>query len=372
MRATPMAAIANRYVLQETAQTWVAVTAVLLVILLTNQFAQVLGEAASNEVPKDAVLVVLLLTSIQYLTILIPVGLFLSILLALGRLYRDSEMYALMACGIGPVQLYRPLLLFGGVLAALVGVLALQGAPWAIDQVRQIVERARERADLRLIEPGRFVSFGQADAVAYAEQVSRDGHLHKVFVQRRTDAGIEVVVAEEAWQEDTADAGVKMLTFRNGRRYEGEPGSARFTIVEFAQHGVPYSLPARATDNAEPRSRPLAALLNSSDLKDIAELQWRISAPVMVLVLALLAVPLSRSSPRQGRYAGVGAGVLVYISYANLLGAAKVWLERGKVPVFIGMWWVHALFAAAAAALLIYRYGPVRWPAALRRRGRTP
>jgi len=364
-----MTAIANRYVFRETAQTWVAGTAVLLVILLTNQFAQVLGEAASNQVPKDAVLVVLLLTTIHYLTFLIPFGLFLSILLALGRLYRDSEMYALMACGIGPTQLYRPVLLFGSLLAAFVGVLALEGAPWAMQRVGQIIEEARERADLRLVEPGRFVSVG--DWVFYAEQVSRDGHLHNVFAQHRTDSGIEVVVAEEAWPEDTANPSVKMITARQGRRYEGEPGSARFKIVEFAQHGFPYSLPTRIADDAEPNARPFLLLLGSSNRKEIAEMQWRISVPVMALVLAFLAVPLGRSSPRQGRYAGVAAGLLVFFSYANLLGAAKVWLERGKVPPVIGMWWVHALFAAGAAALLVYRYGSLRWPVVLRRRGRT-
>ena len=74
----------------------------LLLILMTNQFAQVLGDAASNLLPKEAVFLVMGLTSVQYLTILIPIGLFLAIMLSLGRLYRDSEMAALMACGIGP------------------------------------------------------------------------------------------------------------------------------------------------------------------------------------------------------------------------------------------------------------------------------
>lgn len=367
-----MAAIANRYIFKEAAQTWMAVTAVLLLILITNQFAQVLGEAASSRLPKDAVFQVLLLTCVQYLTILIPVGLFLSILLALGRLYRDSEMYALMACGIGPAQLYRPLLLFGGTLAVIVGLLALEVSPAAVREVRQIVQEAREHSDLRVMEAGRFVSFGQTDAVAYAEQVSADGHLHNVFVQRRNEAGVEVIVAEEAWQEDTADPNVKMLTFRRGRRYEGEPGSARFRIVEFAEHGIPYSLPTQVTQSTEPESRSPVALFNSSDLADTAELQWRISVPVMAMVLAFLAVPLGRSSPRQGRYAGLGAGVLIYISYANLLGAAKVWVERGKVPPLIGMWWVHALFAIGAVVLLMVRYGSPRWPGWLRWRRASP
>jgi lipopolysaccharide export system permease protein len=160
-----------------------------------------------------------------------------------------------------------------------------------------------------------------------------------------------------------------MLTFRNGRRYEGEPGSARFRIVEFATHGMPYSLPTQTASRTAPQARSAMALVNSPELADRAELQWRLSVPVMAVVLAFLAVPLGRSSPRQGRYAGIGAGVLIYVSYANLLGAARVWMERGKVPALIGMWWVHALFAAGAVVLLMARYGLLRWPIRLARRG---
>lgn len=354
--------LTSRYVFREAAQAWVAVTVVLLLILLTTQFAQVLGDAASNRLPKEAVLQVMLLTSIQYLTILIPVGLFLSILLAMGRLYRDSEMYALMACGIGPARLYRPLLAFAALLSIAGGWLALDTAPWAIRQVQGIVEEARARTDLRVMEAGRFVSFGHADAVVYAESVSADGRLGNVFVQRRDGATVEVVVAEEAWQRDTENPGVKMLTFRNGRRYEGEPGSHRFRVIEFTEHGIPYSLPMQAPVALEPESQPLVALLGATTPGAAAELQWRLSVPVMALVLAFLAVPLARSSPRQGRYAGIGAGILIYVSYANLLGAAKVWTERGELSPVVGMWWVHALFLVAAVVLLGVRFGGWRLP----------
>jgi lipopolysaccharide export system permease protein len=361
-----MASIANRYVLRETAQTWVVVTLVLLAILLTNQFAQVLGDAAANRLPRQALLLVMYLTSLQYLTILIPVGLFLSILLALGRLYRDSEMYALMACGIGPAQLYRPLLGFAAVLAALVGWLALEITPWAVREVKEIAQQARMRADLSVMEAGRFVSFGQAEAVVYAQEVA-GGRLHNVFVQRRSGKAVEIVVAEEAWQQPTADPDVRMLTFARGRRYEGDPGSMRFRVVSFAEHGVPYSLPFSSAPNLDPEARPLAELAASEDPHDVAELQARVSVPLMVLVLALLAVPLGRSSPRQGRYAGLAVGVLVFSNYLILLGVARVWVERARVPEFIGMWWVHALFAAAAVLLLGFRYGGWRLPS---RRGR--
>jgi lipopolysaccharide export system permease protein len=97
--------------------------------------------------------------------------------------------------------------------------------------------------------------------------------------------------------------------------------------------------------------------LLSDDLGAKAELQWRISVPLGLLILTLLAVPLSRSKPRQSRYGGLASGVLIYIIYANLLAAAKVWVEDGEIPVFVGLWSVHAVFLLVAVLMLLWQYG---------------
>lgn len=352
-----MSSILSRYLLKETAQTWVVVTMVLLLILLTNQFAQVLGDAAANKLPKDLVFTVMGLTSLQYLTILIPIGLFLSIMLALGRLYRDSEMSALMACGVGPRALYRPLIFFALLLAAVVGWLALVVSPAAIREVQLIAEEAKQRIDLRVLEAGRFITFKDPEAVMYAESISADGVLGNIFVQRRIGAQVEVIVAERAWQSASSEENVKVLRFANGQRYEGEPGSPRFRIVSFKEHGIPFALPSAGPLEFKPETRQLTDLLGADDPYDKAELQWRLSVPLAVLVLMILAVPLSRSAPRQGRYGGLAAGVLIYIIYVDLLAAAKVWVEREQIPVFLGLWWVHVLFLLVGLVLLARQFG---------------
>jgi len=352
-----MSSILSRYILRETAQTWLVVTFVLLLILLTNTFAQVLGDAASDRLPRDAVFYVMALTSIQYLTILIPIGLFLSIMLALGRLYRDSEMAALMACGIGPAALYRPLSLLAVALSLLVGWLALDIAPRALYEIQVVAEDTKKRLDLRVLEAGRFIALGEANAVMYAESISADGVLTNVFVQRAIDTEVEVVVAKRAWQSESDDANVKILTFADGRRYKGEPGQPVFEVISFKEHGIPYALPAAEPVELKPESRPLIDLIGSGDAELIAELQWRLSVPLTTLVLTVIAVPLSRSQPRQGRYGGLAAGVLVFIIYVDLLAAAKVWVEREQVPAIIGIWWVHLLFLAVGGILLGRQFG---------------
>ena len=360
-----MPPILTRYVLRETLQTWFVVTLVLLLILLTYQFAQVLGDAAGAKVPKSAILRVLTLTFVQFLAILTPIGLFLSILMALGRLYRDSEMAAFMACGVGPAGLYRPLALVAAMLTLLVGWLALVVSPAATRDILSIVEEAKQRADLSLIEAGNFLPFGRDGAVIYAEQVKPDGSLRNVFLQRRKQGVVEVVVAVRAAQSESDTPGFRLLRFSDGRRYEGTPGSGRFNIVSFAEYGVPFEIPVAAAVPQDPAARPLRDLLGSDDPVNRAELQWRLSAPLNLLVLTLLAVPLSRANPRQGRYSGLFAGVLVYVLYINLLAASKIWLERGDIPAIAGLWWVHGLFSAIALLMLARQQG---WLARLRRR----
>ena len=93
-----MGKILGRYIFREVVVTSVVVTAVLLVLLLANQFAAVLERAAVNQFPQSVVLQLIWLGALQNLTILIPVGLLLGVVLAFGRMYHDSEMAAALAC----------------------------------------------------------------------------------------------------------------------------------------------------------------------------------------------------------------------------------------------------------------------------------
>ena len=179
-----MLRILDRYIFREIAATWLAVTVVLLMILLTNQFARVLGEVAKGKLPKGAALDVIGLSAVQYLTVLVPIGLFLSIMLALGRLYRDSEMPAMMACRVGPSGVYRPLIWLLLPLVFGVAWLAIDLGPRALQTVERIGAEARREADLASIEPGRFTVFGPSRAVVYGERVTPDGFMEKVFLQR--------------------------------------------------------------------------------------------------------------------------------------------------------------------------------------------
>jgi lipopolysaccharide export system permease protein len=346
----------SRYVFRECVAVLLVVVAALFVILMSNQFAQILGDAATDRLPKEAVFFVLGLTSLSYLTMLAPIGLFLGVLLALARLSRDSEMAALSACGVGPVRLLGPVALLALLLAAAISWLSLVQTPNAIRQIEDVKIAAREAMQLSVLEPGKFATPDSGGTVVYSRDV-RGEQLHDVFLQRQDGDRIVVILAERGERiQDSATGALSFVLYR-GTRYEGVPGSKNFSIVEFGEHGIPVRLD-EDEDYVQPvETKPTRALLASSDPADRAELHWRMSSPVSLLVLGLLAVPLSRSSPRAGRYSRLGVGLLIYIIYSNALSIARVWVERGHVAEWIGMWWVHAIAACVGLLLLARESG---------------
>ena len=348
--------ILDRYIFREIASTWLGVTVVLLLILLTNQFARVLGDVAKGKLPKDAAFDVIGLSAAQYLTILIPIGLFLAVMLALGRLYRDSELPAMMACRVGPSGIYRPLFWLLLPLSLGVAWLSIELGPSALHAIERVGAEARREADLASIEPGRFVSIGPDDAVVYGERISDDGLMENVFLQRRLDGGsLEIVVARLGEQVESDDPDIRFLVLHEGRRYEGVPGTTEFRVVEFLEHGIPYRLPSLSPADPRPRAMPFQRLLESNELTHIAELQWRIGVPLATIILAILAVPLSRTQPRAGRYGRIAIGLLVFIIYLNMLSAAKAWVEQGTLSPSLRLWWVHAAVFLFAMLLLAYQ-----------------
>lgn len=344
----------ERYLLREIVQTWLAVTGVLVAILLANQLSRVLGQAADNQYGRHVVVKLIALGAVMNLSVIVPVGLLLAVVLTLGRLYHDSEIAALQACGYGPRRVLLPVAAFSAVIAVGLAWLTFVQVPQADHEVQLLRQSAIKQAQFGQLDAGRFRAFSGGDIVFYAEHVDAAGVLHNVFVQRQIGERIEVALANSATYSQGADDGSHLVTLFDGRRYEGVPGHADFRLIEFREHGIPISTPQTVGSIDDPDTKPTLQLLGSMKPSDIAQLQIRGSAPIMAMLLTLIAVPLSRLQPRQGRYARVGIAIVGYFLYSNLLSVAKVWLEKGDLPPSVGVWWVH-LLALALGLYLVRR-----------------
>jgi lipopolysaccharide export system permease protein len=350
----------DRYVLREVALACLGVTSVLLVVLVSNELAQVLGQAAEHGYPRAVLLALIWLTSVQNLTVLVPVGLLIGIVLALGRLYHESEMAAIRACGVGPGRLLKPVGIVTAVVTVALAWAALVAAPAAFERAEAIKREAIRTAEFGQLEPGKFHTFAGGTAVFYAESSEPDGTLKRVFVQRQTPTQIVVILADRARHVVEEDGALHTIVLHDGVRYEGAPGSPVMRRVRFAEHGIPVRVDGRATGPARVEVRPTLELWRDPAPAAQAEFQWRLSLPIMAVLVALLAVPLSALRPRQGRYARVAVVILVFFIYINVLSAARTWIEKGVLSPAIGVWWTHGLVLALAAILWL-RHSPPRW-----------
>jgi lipopolysaccharide export system permease protein len=234
----------------------------------------------------------------------------------------------------------------------LLAVLSMQIAPAAAGRMLELRSEALRAGQFAPISAGRFRMFGGGSTVVYAQGAESDGTLTRVFVQRERDGILEVALAQRATHSYYEDGNLQVITLYDGERFEGIPGERKFRIVRFAENSIPVRLPAMSDGVVALEGISTATLAASNKPEQRAELHFRMAFPLMAIVLGIVAVPLARLRPRQGRYARVGFAVLIFFVYIQLTIAGRMWLARGVVPEWLGLWWVHAAVALLAAVIL--------------------
>ena len=360
-RADPL--IVDRYMIREICKPLVVILAVVSVIFASYSTAGLLAEAASGLLPVDTIVALILLKVVIALEVLLPVALYLSVVLALGRLYTDSEMTAFAAAGIGPDRVVRNVFLLSLVLAAVVASLSLYARPWAYAESYWMKARAAAEFNIAGLQAGGFYEGGQGNRVVFVEQInSTRSRAKNVFIQGGNGDRVRVTRAKEVYQRTDENSGERVLVFLDGYYYDLDPDGRADLTVQFKRFTLRLLPKEIAPLEYRRKAAHTAQLARSSDRKDISELQWRISTPLSAVLLGLLGVSLSRTAPRQGKYAKVLSAVVIYTLYYNVVAMAKTWVETGVVGTFPGIWWVHALMAWLLTALLLqptlaYRLG---------------
>lgn len=357
-----MLGLFDRYVARETAVNWVAVAAVLVLVVVVNRFAVYLGEAAAGQIPATATFALLGLSVIGLLEIIVPVSLFLAVVVALGRFYRDQEAVAAFACGLTPARLFRPMGLLAAIAAVLLAVLALWATPWAHATAHRLEVGAKAEAQVSVMEAGRFKLMAGGRGVFYAAGVApQTGELQHVFAEEDEGGHPLVITATKGRLVTAQDTGERRLVLGAGQRYQGVPGALDWTVTQFAGASLQVQPPTESAASPTDYDRmSTAELAGRPEPGARATLQWRIVQPITALVLMLIAVPLAHMRPRQGRYARLVPAILVYLVYFNLLGVGRIWASHGGWGELIGVWWVPALGVVFGLALLKQRFGTRR------------
>ena len=353
----------ERYLLRQFAASVAAVALVLLLVGLGGLLVDLMGEIARGKVPAGLLLSQLGLRSVQVLPLLLPLALFVGLLLAIGRLYGESEMAVLASVGLGPRQLWRPLSAVVLPVAALIALCSLWLAPLGARTAAAMVDTANRSFLVAGLEAGRFRELPGRGGIVYVGELSTDGtRFGKLFVQTEREGRLDIISAREG--ELFLDGEVaRFLRLRDGFRVEGEPQANDFRMMRFAINELRVPDRELAADADAFGALGSLDLADSGDASARAELHWRLATPWLALALGLLALPLGRGEPRQARYGRLLAALLVYINAMALLVLGKGWLASGTLPAQWGLAWILVPLSALALWLFL-RDGRLRRPKA--------
>ncbi|WP_158249295.1 LPS export ABC transporter permease LptF [Amnimonas aquatica] len=353
--------IIRRYIGSQVLFTTLAVAGLLTVILMSGRLIQFFDNAASGKIAVNLVTVVLWYRLPGFLELILPLGLFMGLLLVLGRLYLDNEMAVLSAAGIGPGQHIRWLTPTVALITVMTAGLAVWWTPYGYAEADRISAEQKERSAFDLIQPGRFQRVG--DRMLYADLSDDRTLLRDVLIlesaKDKDGRGERQIIlqADEGLRVTDPRLGGAAIELRNGERWEVRPGEADFQRVRFdsyrmrmpqADAGEREVSTIKAVPTPELRARA------AGEPKAAAEWGWRWSVICLVPVVSLLALPLSRVNPRQGRYLKLLPAIVLYISYVVLLVAVKNGVEKSELSDY-AFWGVHLIYLSLGLFLLYGR-----------------
>ena len=346
--------IITTYLSREIIKTSAATMLVLYIILMSNALGRVLADIADGDIPRQALWPVMLSQSINMLVLLLPISFFLGIIFTFGRMYKDHEIVVMNACGIGYRDFYKPVAIVLLPLLLLISYASLSLNAKMQSNARAIIDQENNQHEFHQIKPGQFNQSDAGDTVFFMETLSADKlELQDVVISQTDRDAMILETAKSGRQQLDEQSGDLFLVVGPGQRVEGVAGQKNFRIIDYDQHGILVEKQKKSIDSrVRSIEKTIPELWSSNLINDQVELQWRITIPVVLTVLALLAVPLSYISPRQGRYGKVGYALLVYIVYLNLIVVTRAQLESGAIPMIVNFWWVHLLFIAVTCALL--------------------
>lgn len=342
----------ERYIAGQVLKPLAAVVAIGAGLFATFSAARFLAEAVTQSLGPLTLVKLIFLKTLIALEVLVPVGLYVAVIVGLGRLHRDQEIIALQASGVSGLRVVRSVFLLALPIGILVGGLSLYGRPWAYRVSYELDARTHAEFNPEHLQPGRFYGNEDSGRVTYVQRRNDAGTAARgVFLYRGHGHRSEIVMAESATEKVRSDDR-RQLNLHNGSIYRLSHSVSGDSVIQFRRLVLNLKEPAEVVGYKR-KAATSSELWHSSDPADVAELQWRLSRALATVLLALLAVPLSHVSPRHGRNERAFMAAVVFAAYYNLSGLAQTWVEHDVIGAFPGIWWLHVVMLLVVILYLL-------------------
>ena len=361
--------IISRYILRNLIVFFLAITFIIGLIVFGNQFVLTTQESLSFGIPIKELMPLVGFNMLRDIPIILTLSLFLSIIITISQLYKNSEAVVMNSIGLGDrdfINLIKPIVFVSFIIVFYLTIFAV---PWAKQQKRIAEDVTVNASEFSFITEGKFESFKNGEIVFYASESNitdtvGEQNMEEIFIYALDKGKPVIVLASEAKKYTNAKSESIYLRLKNGIRYEGLPGNENINILNFEKYDleiVSGDIQKSISSFSEIEEKNTIDLLREGGVKANAEIQWRISQPVSVLILSIFGVFLGKSSPRTGKGINLIFGIIIFMLYNNALLVAKSAIESGQLSPLIGMWGIHLLLLLILIIFYQFRQGKVAY-----------
>jgi lipopolysaccharide export system permease protein len=344
--------IISRYLLKNIIVFLVSIFFIIGLIVFGNQVVMTVQESVEHGIPLKQLMPIVGFNMIRDIPIILSLSLFLAIIISISQLYKNSEAVVMNSFGLGDkgyIYFIQPIVLFSFVL---VFILTIYAVPWAKQQKSYAEDETVNASEFSFITEGKFESFKNGEIVFYASESSSidaagEQNMEEIFIYVSSKESPVIVLASEAIKYTDSTSQSIYLRLKDGVRYEGLPGDLNVNMLDFDQYDleiVSGEVQKSLSNFSEIEEKTTIELLNEGGLLANAEVQWRFSQPLSILILSVIGVLLGKTSPRTGKGINLLIGVVIFMIYNNGLLVAKTSIENGELNPLIGLWSIHTMF----------------------------
>ena len=361
--------IISRYILRNLIVFFLAITFIIGLIVFGNQFVLTTQESLSFGIPIKELMPLVGFNMLRDIPIILTLSLFLSIIITISQLYKNSEAVVMNSIGLGDrdfINLIKPIVFVSFIIVFYLTIFAV---PWAKQQKSIAEDVTVNASEFSFITEGKFESFKNGEIVFYASESNitdtvGEQNMEEIFIYALDKGKPVIVLASEANKYTNAETESIYLRLKNGIRYEGLPGNENINILNFEQYDleiVSGDIQKSISNFSEIEEQNTIDLLREGGVKANAEIQWRISQPVSVLILSIFGIFLGKSSPRTGKGINLIIGIVVFMLYNNALLVAKSSIESSQLSPIIGMWGIHLSLLLILIIFYQFRQGKIAY-----------
>ncbi len=361
--------IISRYLLRSLIVFFFAITFIIVLIVFGNQFVLTVQESVSFGIPIKELMPLVGFNMLRDIPIILTLSLFLSIIITISQLYKNSEAVVMNSIGLGDknfMNLIKPIVFITFIIIFYLTIFAV---PWAKQQKSYAEDETVNASEFSFITEGKFESFKNGEIVFYASEskvtdIAGEQNMEEIFIYALDNESPVIVLASEAKKYTDAKSNSIYLRLQNGTRYVGLPGDENIKIINFEKYDleiVSGDVQKSISNFSEIEEKNTIDLLREGGVKANAEIQWRISQPISVLILSIFGVFLGKSSPRTGKGINLIIGIVIFMLYNNALLIAKSAIESGQLSPLIGMWSIHFLLLLILIIFYQFRQGKVAY-----------